>query len=297
MQALKPFTPTMVGGSADLVESNKTEFVGAGVFSATHAGRNIAFGIREHAMGSIVNGISLEPAMLRPYGSTFLIFSDYMRAAVRLSALVGLKTAWVWTHDSIAVGEDGPTHQPVEHHMALRAIPNLWYVRPADANETSMAWRIALERPDGPVALALTRQKLPTFDRSEVASADGTLRGAYTLWQRGEGEPDGIVIATGSEVHLALEAAQSLEANIRVVSMPCWELFEEQDDDYQDSVLPPGVEARLSVEAGVTLGWDRYASAMIGIDHFGASAPYQRIFSEFGITAEAIAAALEAELR
>ncbi len=191
MQALKQFTPTMVGGSADLVESNKTEFTGTGVFSATHAGRNIAFGIREHAMGSIVNGISLEPAMLRPYGSTFLIFSDYMRAAVRLSALVGLKTAWVWTHDSIAVGEDGPTHQPVEHHMALRAIPNLWYVRPADANETSMAWRIALERPDGPVALALTRQKLPTFDRTEVASADGALRGAYTLWQRRRGRARG----------------------------------------------------------------------------------------------------------
>ena len=296
MQALKPFTPTMVGGSADLVESNKTEFEGAGVFSAMHAGRNIAFGIREHAMGSIVNGIALEPAMLRPYGSTFLIFSDYMRPAVRLSALMGLRTAWVWTHDSIAVGEDGPTHQPVEHHMALRAIPNLWYVRPADANETSMAWRIALERPDGPVALALTRQKLPTFDRTEVAPADGALRGAYTLWQRGEGEPEAIVIATGSEVHLALEAAQSLEANVRVVSMPCWELFEEQDDDYQDSVLPPAVETRLAVEAGVTLGWERYASAIIGIDHFGASAPYQRIFAEFGITAEAIAAALEAEL-
>ena len=212
MQALKPFTPTMVGGSADLVESNKTEFEGAGIFSAMHAGRNIAFGIREHAMGSIVNGIALEPAMLRPYGSTFLIFSDYMRPAVRLSALMGLRTAWVWTHDSIAVGEDGPTHQPVEHHMALRAIPNLWYVRPADANETSMAWQIALERPDGPVALALTRQKLPTFDRTEVAPASGALRGAYTLWQRGEGEPDAIVIATGSEVHLALEAAQSLEA-------------------------------------------------------------------------------------
>ena len=163
MQALKPFTPTMVGGAADLVESTKTEFEGAGVFSATHAGRNIAFGIREHAMGSIVNGIALEPAMLRPYGSTFLIFSDYMRPAVRLSALMGLRTAWVWTHDSVAVGEDGPTHQPVEHHMALRAIPNLWYVRPADANETAMAWRIALERPDGPVALALTRQKLPTL--------------------------------------------------------------------------------------------------------------------------------------
>ena len=297
MQALKPFTPTMVGGSADLVESNKTEFEGAGVFSATHAGRNIAFGIREHAMGSIVNGIALEPAMLRPYGSTFLIFSDYMRPAVRLSALMGLRTAWVWTHDSIAVGEDGPTHQPVEHHMALRAIPNLWYVRPADANETSMAWRIALERPDGPVALALTRQKLPTFDRTEVAPASGALRGAYMLWQRGEGEPDAIVIATGSEVHLALEAAQSLEANVRVVSMPCWELFEEQDDDYQESVLPPAVETRVAVEAGVTLGWERYASAIIGIDHFGASAPYQRIFAEFGITAEAIAAALEAELQ
>ncbi len=297
MQALKPFTPTMVGGSADLVESNKTEFEGAGVFSAMHAGRNIAFGIREHAMGSIVNGISLEPAMLRPYGSTFLIFSDYMRAAVRLSALVGLKTAWVWTHDSIAVGEDGPTHQPVEHHMALRAIPNLWYVRPADANETSMAWRIALERPDGPVALALTRQKLPTFDRSEVAPASGALRGAYTLWQRSDGEPEAIVIATGSEVHLALEAAKSLEANLRVVSMPCWELYEEQDDDYQESVLPSAVETRVAVEAGVTLGWERYASAIIGIDHFGASAPYQRIFAEFGITAEAIAATLEAELQ
>ena len=296
MQALKPFTPTMVGGAADLVESTKTEFEGAGLFSATHVGRNIAFGIREHAMGSIVNGIALDPAMLRPYGSTFLIFSDYMRPAVRLSALMGLRTAWVWTHDSIAVGEDGPTHQPVEHHMALRAIPNLWYVRPADANETAMAWRIALERPDGPVALALTRQKLPTFDRSVVGAADGALRGAYTLWQRAEGEPDAIVIATGSEVYLALEAAQSLEANVRVVSMPCWELFDEQDDDYQDSVLPPSVEVRVAVEAGITLGWERYANSIIGIDHFGASAPYQRIFAEFGITADAIAATLVAEL-
>jgi len=297
MQALKPFTPTMVGGSADLVASNNTEFEGAGIFSATHAGRNIAFGIREHAMGSIVNGIALDQAMLRPYGSTFLIFSDYMRPAVRLSALMGLRTAWVWTHDSIAVGEDGPTHQPVEHHMALRAIPNLWYVRPGDANETAMAWRIALERPDGPVALALTRQKVPTLDRTEVASAEGALRGAYTLWQRSEGEPDAIVIATGSEVHLALEAAQSLDADVRVVSMPCWELFDEQDDDYQDSVLPPSAEVRVAVEAGVTLGWERYASTLIGIDHYGASAPYQRVFAEFGITAEAISAAIEMELQ
>src|SRR6476646_6075671 len=280
MQALKPFTPTMVGGAADLVESTKTEFEGAAVFARSHAARHIAFGIREHAMGSIVNGIALDPAMLRPYGSTFLIFSDYMRPAVRLSALMGLRTAWVWTHDSVAVGEDGPTHQPVEHHMALRAIPNLWYVRPGDANETAMAWRIVLEREGGPVALALTRQKLPTFDRSEVAAAEGALRGAYTLWQRGEGEPEAIVIATGSEVHLALEAAQSLEANVRVVSMPCWELYEEQDDDYQESVLPAAVEARVSIEAGITFGWERYARSSIGIDRYGASAPYQRILTE-----------------
>ena len=294
MQALKPYTPTMVGGAADLVESTKTEFAGAGVFSGTHAGRNIAFGIREHAMGSIVNGIALEPAMLKPYGSTFLIFSDYMRPAVRLSALVGLPTVWAWTHDSIGVGEDGPTHQPVEHHMALRAIPNLWYVRPGDANEAAMAWRIAIDRADGPVALALTRQKLPTFDRSEVAAAEGALYGAYTLWQSGEGEPDVILLATGSELHLALEAARSLDANARVVSMPCWELFDEQPREYREDVLPPSVEARVSVEAGVTFGWERWVGARgvsIGIDRFGASAPAARIFEELGVTVEAVAAA------
>jgi transketolase len=296
MQALKPFTPTMVGGAADLVESTKTEFEGAGVFASTHAGRNIAFGIREHAMGSIVNGIALEPAMLRPYGSTFLIFSDYMRPAVRLSALMGLRNAWVWTHDSVAVGEDGPTHQPVEHHMALRAIPNLWYVRPGDANETAMAWRIVLEREGGPVALALTRQKLPVLDRSEVASAEGALRGAYTLWQRGDGEPEAIVVATGSELHVALDGARSLDANVRVVSMPCWELFEDQDEEYRESVLPAAVEARVSIEAGITFGWERYARSSIGIDRYGASAPYQRILTELGITSEAVTAALEAQL-
>jgi transketolase len=295
MQVLKPFTPTMIGGAADLVESTKTEFEGAGVFSATHAGRNIAFGIREHAMGAIVNGISLDPAMLRPYGSTFLIFSDYMRPAVRLSALMGLPVAWVWTHDSIGVGEDGPTHQPVEHHMALRAIPNLWYVRPGDANETAMAWRIALERTDGPVALALSRQKLPTLDRSEVAPADGALRGAYTLWQsgEGEGEPDLILLATGSELHVALDAARSLDANVRVVSMPCWELFEAQPQAYRDEVLPPSVAARLSVEAGISLGWERWVGlqgASVAVDRFGASAPAGRIFEELGLTAEGVAA-------
>jgi transketolase len=294
MGALRRFTPTMIGGAADLAESTKTEFEGGGVFSTVHAGRNIAFGIREHAMGAIVNGIALEPAMLKPYGSTFLVFSDYMRPAVRLSALMGLPVVWAWTHDSIAVGEDGPTHQPVEHHMALRAIPNLWYVRPGDANEASYAWRIALEREDGPVALALTRQKLPVLDRAETASAEGVLRGAYTLWQSGDGEPEVILVATGSELHLALAAARTVDANARVVSMPCWELFDAQSDDYREAVLPPAVEARVSVEAGITFGWERWVGprgVSLGIDRYGASAPYQRIYDELGLTVEAVAAA------
>jgi transketolase len=294
MQALRPFTPTMIGGAADLVESTRTEFEGAGIFAAAHAGRNVAFGIREHGMGAIVNGIALDPAMLKPFGSTFLIFSDYMRPAVRLSALMGLPVVWAWTHDSVGLGEDGPTHQPVEHHMALRAIPNLWYVRPGDANETTFAWRIAMERSDGPVALALTRQKVPTLDRDEVAAADGVLRGAYTLWQSGEGEPDVILLATGSELHLALAAARTLDANARVVSTPCWELFEEQSEDYRDEVLPPAVEARVSVEAGITFGWERWVGprgVSVGVDRFGASAPYQRILDELGLTVDAVAAA------
>ncbi|MFN8222922.1 MAG: transketolase [Gaiellales bacterium] len=291
MQAFKPFTPTMIGGSADLVESTKTEFEGSGVFAWTHAGRNIPFGIREHAMGAIVNGIALEPAMLSPYGSTFLIFSDYMRGAVRLSALMGLPSVWVWTHDSVAVGEDGPTHQPVEHHMTLRAIPNLWYFRPADANETVYAWRAAIERTDGPVALALSRQKLPTLDRTSCGAVEGTLRGAYTLWQKADGTPDAIVVATGSEVHVALEGAQSVDANVRVVSMPCWELFEEQNTAYIESVLPAGIPT-VSIEAGITFGWSRFAQESIGIDRYGASAPAPRVLEEFGITADAVAEAL-----
>jgi transketolase len=292
MQALKPFTPTMIGGAADLAESTKTEFVGSGTFSARHAGRNVAFGIREHGMAGIVNGIALEPAMLKPYGSTFLVFSDYMRPSVRLSALSGLPTVWVWTHDSIGVGEDGPTHQPVEHHMALRAIPNLWYVRPGDANETAAAWRLALERQGGPVALALSRQKVPTLDRSELASADGVLRGGYVLWQAGEGEPEVIVIATGSELHLALQAARVLDANARVVSLPCWEAFADQPEEYRDEVLPPGCEARVSVEAGITFGWERWVGprgVSLGVDRYGASAPAPRIYEELGLTAAAVA--------
>jgi len=297
MQAFKRFTPTMIGGAADLVESTKTEFEGGGVFSRTHAGRNIAFGIREHAMGSIVNGIALTEGMMKPYGSTFLIFSDYMRPAVRLSALMSLPVVWVWTHDSVALGEDGPTHQPVEHYMALRAIPNLWFVRPADANETSYAWKVALEREDGPVALSLTRQKVPTLDRSELAPASGVERGAYVLWEAegANGVPDVILIATGSEVWLALEAAKRLVADEgarpRVVSMPCWELFSKQSSDYRDEVLPPEVKARLSLESGVTFGWERWvgdAGDAIGVDRFGSSAPGTEVLERYGFTVDRI---------
>src|SRR5438128_6361079 len=222
MEAFKRYTPTMIGGAADLVESTKTEFKGGGVFTATHAGRNIAFGIREHAMGAIVNGIGVHNGMVKPYGSTFLIFSDYMRPAVRLSALSKLQSVWVWTHDSVGLGEDGPTHQPVEHYAALRAIPQLWFVRPADATETVGAWKVALEREDGPVALALTRQKLPTLEETR---REGVERGAYVLWESDEanGLPELILIASGSEVHVALDAAKQLDehgVHARMVSMP-----------------------------------------------------------------------------
>jgi len=296
MEAFKRFTPTMIGGAADLVESTKTEFRGAGLFSATHAGRNVAFGIREHAMGSIVNGIALHGGTIKPYGSTFLIFSDYMRPAVRISALSSLPVVWVWTHDSVGLGEDGPTHQPVEHYAALRAIPNLWFVRPADANETVQAWKLALERDAGPVALALTRQKVPTLDRDELAPAEGVARGAYVLWESDgvNGLPDLLLLATGSEVHVALEAGRRLAgqgASVRVVSMPCWELFEAQPSEYRDEVLPPDAKARLSVEAGVALGWSRWVGDegdSISIERFGASAPGATVLEKLGFTADAV---------
>jgi transketolase len=295
MEAFKRFAPTMIGGAADLVESTKTEFKGGGVFSATHAGRNIAFGIREHAMGSIVNGISLHNAMVKPYGSTFLIFSDYMRPAVRLSALAKLPVVWAWTHDSVGLGEDGPTHQPVEHYAALRAIPNLWFMRPADATETAGAWKVALEREDGPVALALSRQKLPTLERTSV---DGVGRGGYVVWESEEanGLPELILIASGSEVHLALEAAKQLDGqgvHGRVVSLPCWELFELQGRDFRDQVLPPDVKARVSVEAGVALGWKQWVGDegdSISIEHFGASAPGNTVLEQFGYTVDNVVA-------
>ena len=295
MEAFKRYTPTMIGGAADLVESTKTEFKGGGVFSATHAGRNIAFGIREHAMGAIVNGISLHNGMLKPYGSTFLIFSDYMRPSVRLSALAKLQVVWAWTHDSVALGEDGPTHQPVEHYAALRAIPNFWFVRPADATETVGAWKVALEREDGPVGLALSRQKLPTLEQTR---REGVARGAYVLWDSEEanGSPDMILMASGSEVAVTLEAAQALDEqgiHGRVVSMPCWELFESQPADYRDEVLPPDVKVRISVEAGVALGWKKWVGDegdSISIEHFGASAPGNVVLEKFGYTVDNIVA-------
>jgi transketolase len=293
MAAFKRFTPTMVGGAADLVESTKTEFKGGGLFSATHAGRNVAFGIREHAMGSIVNGLALHGGIVKPYGSTFLVFSDYMRPAVRLSALSSLPVVWVWTHDSIGLGEDGPTHQPVEHYMALRAIPNLWFVRPADATETVGAWRVALEREDGPVAFSLTRQKVPTLEETRV---DGVGRGAYVLWESEDanGLPDVLLLATGSEVQIALAAARRLAeqgTSTRVVSMPCWELFEAQPQEYRDEVLPPGAKARLSIEAGVGLGWRRWVGDegdSISLERYGASAPGPTVLEHLGFTADAV---------
>ena len=296
MQAFKDAVPTMIGGAADLVESTYTEFEGGGLFSSQWAGRNIPFGIREHAMGSIVNGIGVHGGCVKPYGSTFLMFSDYMRPAVRLSALMRLPVVWVWTHDSVGLGEDGPTHQPVETYAALRAIPFLWFIRPGDANETAHAWKVALERSDGPVALSLSRQKVPTLDRSDLAPAAGVERGAYTLWESST-SPDLILIATGSEVGLTLEAGRRIAGEngtaVRVVSMPCWELFEEQPAEYREEVVPPEVKARLSVEAGVALGWARWVGDhgdSISIEHFGASAPGGTVLSEFGYNLDNVVA-------
>jgi transketolase len=295
MQAFKDAVPTMIGGAADLVESTKTEFTGGGLFSADWVGRNVAFGIREHAMGSIVNGMAAHGGIVKPYGSTFLIFSDYMRPAVRLSALMGLPVVWAWTHDSVGLGEDGPTHQPVETYAALRAIPNLWFMRPADANETAWAWKVALDRQDGPVALSLSRQKVPTLDRDAVAPASGVERGAYTLWESGP-SPELLLLSTGAEVGLALEAGKRLAADgtaVRVVSMPCWELFEQQPADYRDEVLPPEVGARLSIEPGVALGWHKWVGDhgdSISIEHFGASAPGATVLEQFGYNLDNVVA-------
>src|SRR5262249_35937383 len=264
IQALGGTLPELFGGSADLSESNLTDVKGAPDFSAAEPGRNLRFGVREHGMGGITNGIALHGGFL-PCCATSLTFSDYMRGSVRLAALTALHLAYVWTHDSVGLGEDGPTHQPVEHYAALRAIPNLWFIRPGDANEAAAAWAIALARggesPSGPTGLSLTRQKLPVLPGTAETARDGVARGGYVLREASGGTPKIVMIGMGSELQLAFHAAEALEKDgvpARVVSLPCWELFERQDAAYRESVIPRDVAARVSVEAGVTLGWERW---------------------------------------
>jgi transketolase len=316
--ALGAVIPELWGGSADLAESNLTTIEGAASFiPSTHSthewtgnpyGRVLHFGIREHAMASILNGIVLH-GNTRPYGGTFLIFSDYMRPAVRLAALMKAPSIFVWTHDSVALGEDGPTHQPVEQLASLRAIPGLDVVRPGDANETAWAWKTILERRKGPAGIALTRQNIPVFERGDgaasgdtFASAEFVARGAYVLAEAPGGTPDVILIATGSELQVAVEAREVLRAdgvNARVVSVPCVEWFDEQDAAYRESVLPKAVKARVSIEAGIDLTWKSWlgdAGRSVSIEHFGASADYKTLFEKFGITTEAAVAAAKESL-
>ncbi|MDP8905321.1 MAG: transketolase [Chloroflexota bacterium] len=296
VQVLAARLPELFGGAADLSESNLTDVKGAEHFSADHAGRNLRFGVREHAMGGAANGMAYHGGVM-PYVGTFLNFSDYMRGSVRLAALSRLHVIYVWTHDSVGLGEDGPTHQPVEHYASLRAMPNLWFVRPGDANEAAAAWRIAVERRDGPVALAFTRQKLPVLAGTAELAAEGVARGGYVLADAvgDDGStttPDLLLLATGSELQLAMAARDELAPDgvrARVVSLPCWELFEAQPQAYREEVLPPQVRRRVSVEAGAALGWEHWVGdegAMVAIERFGASAPYKDIFEHFGFTAE-----------
>ena len=292
LNALAPVIPELIGGSADLSPSNKTWIDGSPDFQAgQYQGRNFHFGVREHAMGSIVNGMSVHGGVI-PYGGTFLVFSDYLRPAIRVSALSEIQSIWVFTHDSIGVGEDGPTHQPIEHLAALRAIPNVIVLRPGDANETAQAWIYALQNREGPTVLALSRQAIPVLDREKYASAEGLMKGAYILEDLGKGEPEMILMASGSEVDLIVKAGERLAGegiNIRVVSFPSWEIFRQQDDGYREKVLPKKITARLAVEAGVSLGWKEWVGdqgAVISVDRFGASAPAGRIFEEYGLTVD-----------
>ncbi|MGA1353711.1 MAG: transketolase [Candidatus Limnocylindrus sp.] len=293
IKALAAVLPELIGGSADLSESNLTDIHEGGRFTATESGRNISFGVREHAMAAITNGIAYHGGLI-PFSATFLTFSDYMRGSLRLAALAGLGSIFVFTHDSIGLGEDGPTHQPVEHYAALRAIPNVRFFRPGDPNEAAHAWGVAIQRRDAPTVLAFTRQKLPVLPGSITGAAAGVKRGAYVV-REASAQAKAILIATGSEVHLAVAAADLLEASgtpTRVVSAPCLELFGDQDAAYRESVLPAAVRARVAIEAGVSLGWDRWTGsngAIIALDRFGASAPAPRLFAEFGFTPERIA--------
>jgi transketolase len=306
LNALADVLPELWGGSADLAESNNTTMKGADSFGPVSAktnewdakpyGRTLHFGVREHAMGSILNGIVLH-GPTRPYGATFLVFSDYMRPPVRLAALQKLPTTYVWTHDSIGLGEDGPTHQPIEHMAALRAIPGLVMIRPGDANETAAAWRAILEQHDAPVGLALTRQNLPVLEGTKELAAEGVAKGGYVLADGSAGVPQVVLIATGSELQLAVEARNILETEgvaTRVVSMPSQELFEAQDQAYRDQVIPPAVKARVAVEAGIAQPWYRYvgdAGEIISIEHYGASADFKTLFKEFGFTTDAVVSA------
>lgn len=304
LNVLAKQVPWLIGGSADLTPSTKTRLTleGAGDFQAgSYSGRNFHFGIREHAMGSILNGLSL--SKVRPYGSTFLTFSDYCRPAIRLSALMELPVIYIFTHDSIGVGEDGPTHQPVEHLASLRAIPGLITLRPGDANEVVEAWRVIMETRHDPVALVVTRQPLPTLDRTRYASAAGVQRGAYILADPADARPDVLLLATGSEVALCVNAyEQLLQEGIkaRVVSMPSWELFDRQSPEYKNGVLPPEIQARVAVEQASTFGWERYAgapAAIIGMRTFGVSAPLKELAKKFGFMPEQIVAAAKEQVR
>lgn len=310
INALAAKLPELWGGSADLAESNNTTIEGGGSFVPSKwqtkhwtpkaAGRILHFGVREHAMGAILNGITLS-GRTRVFGGTFLVFSDYMRPAVRLAALMGIPSTFVWTHDSVALGEDGPTHQPIEHLTALRAIPQLDVVRPADANETAQAWLEIMRRKNNPAGIVLTRQNLPVVDRSKFASAAMVAKGGYVLSE--VANPQAVIIATGSEVQFALEAQATLQAQgiaVNVVSMPCVEWFKEQPQSYRDQVLPPALKARVSVEAGLTMGWREFIGdqgVAVGIDHYGASADYQTLYREFGITTEAVVAAVQSSIK
>lgn len=307
MNAIAPHLPTLIGGSADLNPSTHTVLNGMGDFENTQRaggdmqgssgggwsywGKNLHFGVREHAMGAILNGMAAHEGLI-PYGSTFLIFSDYMRPSIRLAALMGLPVIYIFTHDSIGLGEDGPTHQPIEQLASLRAIPNLVVIRPCDANETAEAWRVAIETRDRPIALALTRQNVPTLDRSQFAPADGLRKGAYVLAEAPNNNPEVIIIGTGSEVGLSLAVRERLleqDIQARVVSMPSWELFDIQPEAYRNSVLLPSIPARLAVEAGVTQGWHTYVGDqgdVIGLDHFGASAPGEIVMREYGLNVD-----------
>ena len=296
LNALAAAIPELMGGSADLAPSTKTWIADTPAFAPeTPEGRNFHFGVREHAMASIVNGIAVHGGVV-PFGATFLVFSDYMRGAMRVAAVSHMPSIWVFTHDSIGVGEDGPTHQPVEHVAALRAIPNMVTLRPGDANETAVSWKVAVARRNGPTALALTRQGMPTLDRDVYASADGVEKGAYVLADLGEGDPQLILMASGSELNLVVEAGKQLAAegtSVRVVSFPSWELFEAQDAEYKASVLPANVTKRVAVEAGVSQGWHRYVGlngVVIGVDKYGASAPFKKVFEEYGLTIENVVA-------